>query len=279
MIQTATDPAGPAAAPRPTTVTAAFAFQVAFVGTLLLMIATAVAEAIRHDALIGRAARAVGASPADVSFERSMNLSTTLAVAVPLVVLAVWLGLAAVWVRRGSNIARILSLVGLGIPPVLGLLGCLFGGLFGGVLMLGLLAGPPDDLFVEDGVSVEDGAFVEENFTGEGEMALYEELARLDTGGWSIAVDVTGMTAVAFGLLLGVATMILLLTGSSDRHFRPWRRVPSLVPPVGSWPVPGQPMPPPHAPHPWYRGPALPYPPGPPPAAPPAPGCPPAPPG
>lgn len=231
------------------------------------MIATVVAGAIRYDALIDKAARAVGASASDVSFERSMNLSTTLTVAVPLAVLAVWLGLAAVWVRRGSNVARILSLVGLGMPPVLGLLGCLFGSVFGGILMMGLLAGPSDDFFVEDGASVDDSAFVEEDFTGEGEMALMEELARLDTEGWSIALQVTGMTTAAVALLLGVATMVLLLTGPSDRHFRPWRRVPSFTPPTGPWPAP-----PPHAPHPWDGFPALPHPPGPPPAAPPPPG-------
>lgn len=233
----------PTTAPRPATVTVAFALQVALVGTLLLMIATAVAGAIRYDGLIGRAARAVGASAADVSLERSMNLSGTLGTAVPALVLAVWLGVAAVWVRRGSNIGRILSLVGLGLPLVLGLVGCLLGGLLGGVFLVGMLAGPPDEFLAE------------EEFTGTSEMALYEELARLDSGGWSIAFEVTGMAAVAVALLLGVATGILLLTGPSDRFFRPWRQPPAPVPP---WPVP---YPPPF----WYGPPAPPYPPAAPP--------------
>ena len=238
--------------------TVAFALQVALVGTLLLMIATAVAGAIRYDGLIDRAARAVGASAGDVSFERSTNLSGALGTAIPALVLAVWLGVAAVWVRRGSNVGRILSLVGLGLPLLLGVLGCLFGGLFGGVLLVGLLAAPPDDFLVE------------EEFTDTGEFALYEELERLDTGGWSIAFEVTGVTTAALALLLGVATAVLLLTGPSDRFFRPWRRMPVPAPP---WPVPGYAMPP-YAPPLWYGHPAPPYPPGPAPAPPPPPGRP-----
>ncbi|GGQ72640.1 hypothetical protein [Couchioplanes azureus] len=264
MIQTAIDPAGPAAVPRPTTVTAAFACQVALVGTLLLITATAVAQAVRYNALIGRAARTVGASPADVSAERAMNLSSTLAIAVPLVVLAVWLGLAAVGVRRGSNVARILSVVGVGMPLALGLLVCVLGGLLGSVLAVGLLAGPPDDSFAED-----DSGFVVEEFASDGEIALYEEMTRLDTGGWSTALDVIGTTVGMLALLLGAATAILLLIGPSDRHFRPRRWVPPPTPPAAPWPAPGYPLPPPH---PWYGGPALPYPPHPGPSAAPPPG-------
>ncbi len=270
MIQPAPEPAATAPPQRPATVTVAVALQIALVGALLLTSVTAVAEAIRYDGLIDRAVRAIGASAGDAAFERSMNLSGAVAGAVSALVLAVWLGVAVVWLRRGSNVARIITLVGLGAPVVLGLVACVVGGLLGTV-MVSLLASSPED-FVTD-----DGAFTEDGFPGGDEFALSDELARLDTGGWSIAFEVTGTATTAAALLLGIATGALLLTSQSDRYFRP-RRPATAVPYPPPWPAAPPPWlvaPPPyphHAPY-WYGGPPAPYPPVPaqPPGHPPAP--------
>ena len=237
--------------PRPATVTVAFTFQVALVATLLLMIGMAVAGAVHFDALIDQAARAPGADPGEAAAERSGNLAGALAAAVPELVLAVWLGSTAFPMRRGSNVARILTLVGLGTPLVLGLLGCLVGGAFG---MLFALAGP--DAAGPDGDPV----------AGPDDSVFYQQLDRLDSDGWSIVLGVLGMAGVVLALLFGVATGVLLLTGASDRYFRPRRP----APPPMTYPIP-YPYPPAYGYQPyWYPAPPPPPMPGPaPPAGPP----------
>jgi hypothetical protein len=242
----------PAAASRPAAVTVAFALQLAAVGTLLLMVGVAIADAIHYDGLIDQAIRITGPDASEAAFERSANLSGALIIAIPAVLMAVWLGIAAVWVRRGSNVARILTLIGLGAPLLLSLLFCLFGGLFG-VLMLGLFAASSDDVLADDESFADD-----EGLAPWDESNFYDELLRLDSGGWSVAFDVLGTTSAAMGALLGIATGILLLTSASNRYFRPQEAMPRLPypPPYHPAQIHGYP-----APHPYPYPPACPYPP------------------
>lgn len=213
----------PAPPPRPATVRTAFALLVALVVCLLLMIGTEIAHAIRYDGLIDQALRATPGSGDLAAGEHAGNLSGVLVPAVATLVLAVWLGVTAVGLRRGSNVARILTLVGLGAPLVLGLLFCVVGGLFG-FLMLGLVA--PSDPGVADGP-----------LAGGDESAFYNELGRLDSGGWSIALTVVGSTSAVVAVLLAIAVAVLLLTGGSNGYFRP-RPTPGPANPAWVYPQP-----------------------------------------
>ena len=98
---------------RPATVTVAFALQVALAGTLLVSAALAIAGAVHYDGLIDRAQLTTTPAPGEVAGERAANLAGALFVSVPAVLLAVWLGITAIRLRRGSNVARILIRVAL----------------------------------------------------------------------------------------------------------------------------------------------------------------------
>lgn len=245
--------------------TVAFALQLALAGTLLAAIGLAAADAIRYDGLIDQAARATGASRAEVDEERSAHLFGTLIVAMPALLLAGWFGATAWWLRRGSNVARIMALVGLAAPMVLGLLFCLVGGL-GGLLLTGLLVASPDGGFPE-----EEGDFPED-LDGDGgafaDGGFYDELWRLDSGPWSAVSGALGLTATAAALILAATTAVLLLTGPSNRYFRPQRPVPALPYPMQPFamqpPYPTQPPYPMPAPYPMqppdWRTPAGQYP-------------------
>ena len=193
----------------PSTVKAAIALQFALVATLTLLAAVAVAEAVHYDSLIDQAARAVGAEPADVALERSGNVSGALFTTVAVSLLAAWLGVTAWWMRRRSNVARILALVGLGAPLALGVLACLAGGLIGVVLAGALLQSP-------GGFEPEEA----DSAAWDGE-ALFDEIDRLSGSGWSIAFEAVGSVASLLGLLLAVATGVLLLVRTSSHYFRP----------------------------------------------------------
>jgi hypothetical protein len=248
-------------------VTVAFALQLAVVGTLLSMIGVAVADTIHYDGLIDQAIRITGPDGSEAAFERAANLSGALITAVPALLMAVWLGIAAGWLRRGSNVARILTLVGLGAPLLFGLLSCLFGGL-SGLLMFGMLSMPSDDVVPDDeGFAGWDD---DEGFARWDESTFYDELQGLDSGGWSIAFDVLGATFAATAVLLGIATGILLLTSASSRYFRPQQSAPWPPYPPPYYPAqfhgypapPPCPYPPAYGPQPfWYAAPAPPGPP------------------
>ncbi|MET0418952.1 MAG: hypothetical protein ABW022_23300 [Actinoplanes sp.] len=216
------------APPRPASVTVAFALQLALAGMLLLTIVLAIADTIHYDGLIDQALRATGGTATeDAGFERSANVSTMfvpIGLALPL---AVWLGVNAFFVRRGSNVARILSLIGLGLPLLLGIASCVVGGLLGLMFFSLLASSGPDGSFGED------DEFFAEDMYGPDVSAFYDELYRLDSGGWSLAYDVLSTTAVVTALLLGIAVAVLLLTGAANRFFRP--RPPMPFPPV-PWP-------------------------------------------
>jgi hypothetical protein len=227
-------------------VTVAFSFQLAVAGLLLLLVGVVVARAVQYDGLIDQAARA-GDPNGDAAFERSGNVFGTVLGGAPALLLALWLGLTAIWLRRGSNVARILTLVGFGAPALLGMLFCLCGGM-AGVMMAGLFLAPSDEFYLE-----EEGASFDSGF--------YDELERLDSGGWSAAFGVTTAIAVATAALLGIAAVVLLLTRSANWYFRPRRPGPwAQHPPYPPPPFPG-PMPCPYPPaHGWYATPAPPAP-------------------
>jgi hypothetical protein len=195
----------------PSAVKAALVLQSALVVTLLLLVAVAVAEAVHFDSLIDRAAGTVGADPVEVALERSGNVSGVLFTGIPALLLAAWLGVTVWWMRRRSNVARILALVGLGAPLILGVLACLAGGLLG-VLLAGVLlqsSGEPVDVEAAD-------------WGGE---ALFDELDRLSGSGWSIAFDAIGGSGLLLVVLLAVATGTLLLVESSRHYFQPRQKV------------------------------------------------------
>ncbi len=201
-------------------VTLAVWFQVALVGLLVLVVGVMIAEAIHYDGLIDEAARFGDADPSEVSGERDGNVAFVLLFGLPMVVLALWLGLTVAWLRRGSHVARVLTWVGLGAPVGLFVLSCLFGGMIG---LFGLLAFSSLDEPVpgEEDYSFEDGDVMTPEDAG-----FYDRLYDLDSGGWSIAYDAVLACAVAAAVLLAIATAVLLLTGPADRFFRPGRHFP-----------------------------------------------------
>jgi hypothetical protein len=197
----------------PSAVRVALALQVALAVTLLLLVAVAVAEAIHFDSLIDRAARTVGADPVEVALERSGNVSGVLFTGIPALLLAAWLGVTAWGMRRRSNVARILALVGLGAPLVMGVLACLAGGLLG-VLLAGV--------FLQSSGEVDTADMEDADWGGE---ALFDELDRLSGSGWSIAFDAISGSGLLLVVLLAVATGTLLLTGTSRHYFQPRPKV------------------------------------------------------
>lgn len=223
----------------------------------MLSAVAAIGQAIHYDSQIDEAARAVGAAAADVADERSVNLSGVLFRVIPTVILAAWLGVTAGFMRRRSNVARILALVGLAAPLALVALGCLVGGLVGFMFIAvagesGTQSGPDSesDPFGYDGGS---------DVTWPGD-AFYNELGRISDDGLSVAFSVIGGVAGLLALVLGIATAVLLLVRSTARYFKPL----PMYPQYGAYPYP-YPYPP--APY-GYAPPPMPYGYAPPPADP-----------
>lgn len=211
--------------PRPATVTVAFALQIALVGVLLLLVGTTVAEAIHYDGIIDRAALATSPDPGEVSSERSFNVVSAIVAGFLGLALAVWLAITAIGMRRGSNVARVLALVGLGLPLLgLGAL-CAAGGLVG-LAVLGIFLAPID----ESGPPDEEFGLEPFNET------FYSELDRLNAGGWSIAFEAVDGVAMTLGAMLAVAVAVLLLVGPTNRFFRPSAPRPPV--PVLWYPLP-----------------------------------------
>ncbi|MCY1144481.1 hypothetical protein OWR29_41340 [Actinoplanes sp. Pm04-4] len=224
---------------RPTVVSVAFWFQVALVGLLLLVIGVSIAATIHYDGLIDQAAQGTGIDPDEVAFERDSNLGFALILGLPLLVLTIWLGVTVAFIRRGSNVARILTWVGLGAPAGLVLLSCLFGGVFG---LFGVLAFAQFDESDFDDPDFSDGSL---EFTDGSGGDFYDRLYNLDSGGLSLAYDAIQAVAVTLAFLLAIAIVVLLLTGPANRFFRPNRgQMPfsygglGLYGPVGAQPFP-----------------------------------------
>lgn len=227
-------------------VTVAFWLQLALILALLLIVVTSILDAVHYDGVIDKAALAAPGSPDDVAMERDSNLFGTLALSLSLAVLVVWLGVTLLWVRRGSHVARVLTWVGLGSPIVLGLLLCLFCGVFGfaGLLAFGLADGGP---------FLEEGDFPDEGYPG-GETSdnFYDSLYRLDTGGLSATYDAITATLVVVALLCAIATAVLLVTGPANRFFRPDRQPARGPRPGFPYPFPPQHYATPYPPAPGY---------------------------
>ncbi|MCM4079705.1 hypothetical protein [Paractinoplanes hotanensis] len=263
---------------RPTVVGVAFWFQVTLVGLLLLTVGVLIADAIHYDGLIDQAARVSGADEWEVSAERDSSLGFTLLFGLPLLVLTVWLGATVTFVDRGSNVARILTWVGLSAPVALCLVSCLLGGFVGaiGVFAFSSLGEP---------IEGDDGEILlEQEWRDDG---FYGRLYDLDSGGWSLVYDALLAFTAPSAALLAVAIIVLLATRQSGRYFRPdqGQRLipyagPALYHPAGAQPFPppapmfhyppgpaGAPYPAPPHQHPW--APPAAHPPGPPPAFPP----------
>jgi len=263
---------------RPTVVGVAFWFQVTLVGLLLLTVGVLIADAIHYDGLIDQAARVSGTDPSEVSAERDSSLGFTLLFGLPLLVLTVWLGATATFVGRGSNVARILTWVGLSAPVALCLVSCLLGGFVGaiGVLAFSSLGEPIEG---DDGEIALEPEWQDDGFYGR----LYD----LDSGGWSLVYDAVLAFAAPSAALLAVAIIVLLATKPAGRYFRPDQGQqlipyagPALYHPAGAQPFPppapmfhyppgpaGAPYPAPPYQHPWAPPGA--HPPGPSPGFPP----------
>lgn len=226
-MTSAAAPQTPAA--RPTVVTVAVWFQAALVVLLLTLVAVTIADTIHYDGLIDQAARGSGEAPSEVAVERNSSLGWALVSGIPMLVLLVWLGVTLVWVRRGSNVARILTWVGLGAPIGLFLLSCLLGCVIG---LFGLMA-----FGLADDESFDETELDEGDFTMYQDGGFYDRLYELDSGGWALAFDVIRAVTLLSAVLLAVATAVLLLTGPADRYFRPGRqRLPNPFPYAGMWP-------------------------------------------
>ncbi|SNY73882.1 hypothetical protein [Paractinoplanes atraurantiacus] len=244
--------------PKPATVRVAFSFQLAVVAMLLLFVGAAIAKAVHYDGLITEAALAPGTDPADVASERSFNMSDTLFPAIPALILAIWLGVTAFLVRRGNNVGRILTFVGMGAPVALFLAGCLVGGMGLFVFFGGLAAGGIDeeDPFADEPFP-DDTDYYSGTYPGD---AFYDRLSALDSTGWSIAYEVISFSALALALACAIVTVVLLLVGPSSRFFRPARPgAPGPLHPYGygmppAYPAPSYPAPP-------FPGPPFPSPP------------------
>ncbi|HEX5542469.1 MAG TPA: hypothetical protein VFX60_13060 [Micromonospora sp.] len=247
-----TPPAVPVRPARPGTVTVAVYLQLALVGLLLAVVGLAVAHALHYDELIDGAVHAADADPATVSNERAHNTMETVLIGGPVLLLAAWFGACAVPLYRGSNVARILTLVAGGLELVAC---CVPAG-----AMFGLI---PVMVAVEEARSDEDWAGEplnqEENSWGE-ESAFYDALSAGENE-WFFALGALAML-VAFALC--IAIMVLLLTPATNRYVDP-----RPDPFTGAWPIPTHGYPIGH-PYPTYVYPADPYPPHPGPVPPPA---------
>lgn len=223
--------------------------QVAAVALLLGLAGLAVAHAVHYDAEISRVAAMVGnADPDEVRDERAGNVAATLFVGVPALLLAVWLGVTARPVLRGSNIARIFIFVAGGGQLLLAL--CQ---LCGGLLLLPLAFAAMDagdDVVVDDGVSWEqESDFIDALYT---DPDVFSEVF---FGG-------TVLTALAV-LVLTLAVVLLLALPPAHRYFVP--KAPQARPARPPHPVIG-PMPYYICPDPSAHFPAVPKPPIPTPA-------------
>ncbi|GAA2634424.1 hypothetical protein [Paractinoplanes durhamensis] len=187
---------------RPSQVNVAFGFQLGIAAALLLCAGLMIADAFHMDGLIDEAARSVaGTDPAEVAQQRSWNVNSTLTTAIPAVLVAGWLAVLAPRVRRGSGLARGLSVAALASPIGFVPLVCV------GFLAAGPAGSPdatPFSLRLEELYSVGFSDFV--------------------------ASMVSGLAMI--GLTLSVVTIILLFTEPAGSWFR-------RVAPPGALTVPG----------------------------------------
>jgi hypothetical protein len=219
--------------PRPATATVAVWLQGAAVLLSLLMIMVVWSAHVRWVDLINQVSRSVpGVDPAAVAAERESDLAVTIVATVLLGLAVLWFAGTLVPMWRGSNGARIVSLVGSGLVGLGGFvltcagfgLGLLFAGLFMSVPMEPMPDGS-DPLAAED--------------FGSGDPfsdRLFELSA--SRAHWT---DVVGPILLLLLVLLLIAVFVLLLVRPSNRWYSP-RRLPAYgpyaAPAYGSYPYP-----------------------------------------
>ncbi len=223
----------PAAPPpvRPATVRAAVVVQIGAAALLLAGAVVAAVAAVLQNAAITEAARTVAADPMIVEEERFGNAFTAVVPGGICVVLALWFGGLTIGLWRGANVARILTMVGAGVPVLCGLCQCA-GGLAMGALLVGLPEGPPPSEFDPE-IPAEPGLDRYDVF--------YAELDRVSTTVVWMPVVASLLAFLIFAAILAV--VILLVMPSAHRYFRPDGGRPDIryvpVPyPVYYWPGP-----------------------------------------
>ncbi|MEU8419871.1 hypothetical protein AB0C15_03225 [Micromonospora sp. NPDC048835] len=206
--------------PRPVTVTIAFWLQLAVVLVLLGLAALAVVEAVHFDGQIDRAVRLVpDADPEEVSGERQGNVAMTLILGVPAVLLAVWLAVTAVPVRRGANVARILVFVASGAQLLVCFAQCCSGGLLVPLLTMPEISDePPPD------------------WDEEWETSTFFDTLYSGTDAWDgLLVPAAGLGVLTV-LALSAAVALLLALPPANRWFVP--RAANEAPPGPAWVMP-----------------------------------------
>jgi hypothetical protein len=205
--------------PRPTQVNVAFWLQLAAVALLLGVAGLAATYAVHYNSEITRVAALVGnADPGQVSDERANSIAATLFVGVPALLLAVWLGVTARPVRRGSNVARIFVFVAGGGQLLLAV-----GQTCGGFLLapLAFMAMDSGDVVVDDGASWENSDFLDTLYTS--------------TDLFSGIFFLTGLLIALVVLAISVTVVLLLALPPANRYFVPkpppaWAPHPALGP-------------------------------------------------
>ncbi|MEJ3742485.1 hypothetical protein WEI85_04215 [Actinomycetes bacterium KLBMP 9797] len=237
---------------RPATVAVAFWLQVVIVAVGLVVLTLNVVRAIWYDTVIDRAARLTNPDSADVSAERAFNVEDAAITSAPVLLLVVWLAATLVPVWRGSNVGRILTCVGVGLPVVC----CV--GVGGGFSLLALpffFLAASDPEFAE-----EDDPWAEEGGPWVDDTPFYDKLYELESQ--SVMSALTAVVPLGFALLFAIALAIgvLLLVPPSNRYFNPGsgRPAPSLyaagpypaypIYPTHHWPPPPPTPPPPPPP-------------------------------
>lgn len=195
---------------RPTPVTVAFWLQLTAAFLLLALVGAAVAYAVYFDGEISRAAELVpDADPVEVEDERAANVIATLVVAVPMLVLGIWLAVTAVPVRRGSKAGRILVFVAAGGALLLcALQTC-------GVLLFAPVA------FLADG---EDPSSADDDWLGE-DSEFLKALYRGSDSLFDLLPLGVGLGVFLAVVLVGTVVLLLALP-PANRYF-----VPGSVPP------------------------------------------------
>jgi hypothetical protein len=200
--------------PRPAIVTTAVWLQLVAVVTALAAIAVTWLGYVAYDSLISRAAQIVpGAEPGIVAGERGGNLFGAIVGTVLFGAVALGFGLTARPMWKGSNIARLLNLIGSGLLAGGALLFCVCGGI-GGVMMIPLLGA---GISTSDPYLPPDEAFPADPWTPE---PFYNAL-------WDLEADSMMWHSIAVGLsvplllLIAMAAFVLLIVPPSARWFSP----------------------------------------------------------
>ncbi|MGW3786394.1 hypothetical protein ACWD5Z_17555 [Micromonospora chokoriensis] len=206
--------------PRPVIVTIAFWLQLAVVLVLLGLAALTVVEAVHFDGQIDRAVRLVpDADPDEVAGERRGNVAMALILGIPAVLLAVWLAVTAVPVRRGGNVARILVFVGSGAQLLVCFAQCCSAGFIVPALTTpGFATEPPPEW-------------------EEWETSTFFDTLYAGTDPWDqLLVPVAGLGVLTV-LTLSAGVVLLLALPPAHRWFVPGSA--RETPPGPAWSMPG----------------------------------------